>query len=176
MGGVRFDKNCYAGDSVARYIAQSITFPHSSIKWRGFHRSSMLLRESFLLYLYGTKFCSTAAVLDPCYRAWYVQESHIFKSNVPKIQIQSVIYWASSQGQTVNLLRLHSNLLWSESQIPLLSSTPMLAVLSLSISVFLYPFMTSCKSLSFMTVEKVNDASQIEKNRNIRKDLWISLI
>lgn len=47
MGGVSSDQNCYAGDSTAHYIADSLTFPHTSIKSKVF--IFMLVRESFLL-------------------------------------------------------------------------------------------------------------------------------
>lgn len=102
MGGVRSDQNCYAGDSAAHYIADSLTFPHTSIKSKVF--IFMLLRESFLLNppldrilkLYSWDRSLLLYWVSLC----LVQYS---QNKVPKYLFQ-----ASSQGKVRNLLRLPS--------------------------------------------------------------------
>lgn len=92
MGGVSFDQNRYAGDSAAHYIAESLTFPHTSIK-----------RKVFVFIgapcYSGNYSCWIPAGQTPkvmqlgqifiIVTHMFRKDSHFVKSNVPKIRSES---------------------------------------------------------------------------------------
>lgn len=132
MGGVSFDQNCYAGDSTARYIAESLTFPHISKKRKVFVFTGAPCYS-------GNYFCRIPTGQNPKVMQLgqifiivpdtIKQDGHFVQSSLPKIKSQG-------QCQIGNLLTPCPNLVQSESQAPLSFSTAMLVISNLNIRSF----------------------------------------
>lgn len=151
MGGVSFDQNCYAGDSAAHYIAESLTFPHTSIKrkvsvfigapcYSGNYPCWIAIEQSPKIMQLGQIFIIVWGM--------FKKDSHFVKSNVPKIESQSVLFglvlkvksetcWDCVQVCYEVILRLHCPL-----------ALPHLLFQISTLEGFFYAFMISCNCKS----------------------------